>query len=861
MPTKISSIFVSLGAQIENFDKGFQKAEARLRNTAKGFTAVGARLTRSLTIPIGIAGGLAVKSAIDFESAFAGVRKTVDGTEDQLSDLREGILEMSRVMPASAVEISGVAEAAGQLGIATDDVLGFTETMIKLSEATDIAAKEGAAALARFAGVTGLASTEYDNLASSIVAVGNNARATEGEILDISTRLAGAANTAGLAQSEVVALAAAIRGAGIQTEAGGTAATKVILEMSKAALSGGKNLEVFASVAGKSADEFSRAFQDNAANALQEFLRGLRDLEKSEAEAAIEALGLDAIRTGAVLRGLSSTVDDLSRLMDISRKSFEEASAADREFEERLKTVAAQLKVVRNRLVAAGIAIGESLLPLVRDTINVVANLADKFGDLSPLTQKLTVGFAAFAAALGPALSLFGNFLRLAKGAAIALTALLSPAGLITAGVLAAATAFTILGTESARAAVPVGSLSEQVDFFARELADARSEAQQLARSIGAIDAGAFGVPESAARALEKQLQSLNAQIDRTRESFEKTQAAEILERAVKEAQAAGVAFEAAAGKIDELGRKLDLSRARLAAFTAARDELSRVVGAGNPQLQTTIDLIAQEKERLAGLEEQLRSQTEARLENNEAIQSTTEAMAAAAAAQEEFELKTLETFDLFESLTVRLQDTFGKFGEVMGSIVAIGLASIEDFTHGFGAAVGEAAVFGESFGKSMSKVFKNMAANIISSLVALAAQMLIFSLFSTALAKREALQKAAINAAEVFGDVYSSVVAALPFPINVILAPIIAGAAAAVMFIGATAFGEGGIVMGPTMGLVGEAGPEVIFPLDRLDQFMGDGRGGDIHLTLEIDGRQAARAVVPNMPGEIRRRIGSSTI
>ena len=37
----------------------------------------------------------------------------------------------------------------------------------------------------------------------------------------------------------------------------------------------------------------------------------------------------------------------------------------------------------------------------------------------------------------------------------------------------------------------------------------------------------------------------------------------------------------------------------------------------------------------------------------------------------------------------------------------------------------------------------------------------------------------------------------------------------------GVTAFAEGGIVTGPTQALIGEAGPEVVFPLDKLNRFI----------------------------------------
>ena len=53
-------------------------------------------------------------------------------------------------------------------------------------------------------------------------------------------------------------------------------------------------------------------------------------------------------------------------------------------------------------------------------------------------------------------------------------------------------------------------------------------------------------------------------------------------------------------------------------------------------------------------------------------------------------------------------------------------------------------------------------------------------------------------------------------------------------------AFAEGGIVTGPTNALIGEAGPEVIFPLDKLNQFMGQGSTGqsvNVHVTGQLKG------------------------
>ena len=106
-----------------------------------------------------------VAASVEFGSAITGVFKTVDGTDAQLSAISDGIRQMATEIPATTTEISAVAESAGQLGIATDDVLSFTRTMIDLGNSTNLTADEAASAFAKFANITGTASEDYGRLA------------------------------------------------------------------------------------------------------------------------------------------------------------------------------------------------------------------------------------------------------------------------------------------------------------------------------------------------------------------------------------------------------------------------------------------------------------------------------------------------------------------------------------------------------------------------------------------------------------------------------------------------------------------------------------------------------------------------
>lgn len=181
---------------------------------------VGKSMSLKVTAPIVAAGAAATKTAIDWESAFAGVRKTVDGTEEDFQKLSSGIREMSKELPSSASDIAKVAESAGQLGIQTDNILGFTRTIIDLGNSTNLVGEQGASSLAKFANITKMSQKDFDRLGSTIVALGNNSATTEADIVEMAMRLAGAGTQVGMTEAQILSLSAALSSVGIEAEVG-----------------------------------------------------------------------------------------------------------------------------------------------------------------------------------------------------------------------------------------------------------------------------------------------------------------------------------------------------------------------------------------------------------------------------------------------------------------------------------------------------------------------------------------------------------------------------------------------------------------------------------------------------------------
>ena len=441
------------------------KVENNMKKWGKTIESIGNQLTTKLTLPILGLGAAATKASIDFESAFAGVEKTVDGTELQMASLKQGIRDMAKEIPASTTEISAVAEAAGQLGVKTDDILDFTRVMIDLGNSTNLSAEEAASSLAKLANIVGMPAQHYERLGSTIVALGNNFATTEKDIVEMSTRLAATGDLAGLGTHQILSLATAMSSVGIEAEAGGSAMSKLLKKIQVATEVGGDDLEQFAKVAGVSAEEFTREFGNDAVQALTMFLKGLNDTERNgkSAIAILDEMDMNEVRLSNTILSLAGSGDLLTNAVELGNKAWEENNALATEAEKRYATTKSQIQILKNKLSDLGITIGDIILPYVVKAVDFLGQLADKFSKLSPNIQKTIVKIAGITAAIGPALSILGKLMGVggkifgglskltgiiskvsagAKGLSGIIGALASPIGIVVAAIAALVAAF-----------------------------------------------------------------------------------------------------------------------------------------------------------------------------------------------------------------------------------------------------------------------------------------------------------------------------------------------------------------------------------------------------------------------------------
>lgn len=403
------------------------------------------------------------QASMDFESAMTGVAKTTDLTDDELSAMSDAIKEMSTEIPATTEELAAIAESAGQLGIHKESLLDFTEIMAMLGTSTNMTADEAATSLSRLANITGMSQEDFDRLGATIVDLGNNLATTEKEIVDMSMRIAGAGAQVGMTEAEIMSFSGALSSVGIEAEAGGSAFSTLISNMSLAVQQGGDGLEQFADVAGMSASEFAAAFEEDAAGAIIQFIQGLGNMESEgrSAIAVLDDMGLSDIRMRDALLRAAGASDVFTNALQIGSNAWDENTALVNEATKRYATTQSQLTMMQNAYKNLKVAIGDAYTPALQKAYSVgtqVLNAVSQFIKQNPALVNAITAFVGVLGLVVAALAAYTVGAKVAAAASAMLTAAIPGVNIImgvAAAVAGVTAAIAALATAAANDAVP----------------------------------------------------------------------------------------------------------------------------------------------------------------------------------------------------------------------------------------------------------------------------------------------------------------------------------------------------------------------------------------------------------------------
>jgi TP901 family phage tail tape measure protein len=532
----------------DTFSSGLKKVQDNTSKTAQTLNTV---LNVAMLATAGAITG-SILAAAKFEESFAGVAKTVDGVRDstgKLTDagqkLQDGLRSLAIESGTSVNELNRIAEIGGQLGIANSDLLGFTKTVSMLGVTTDMSVEEASESMARFVNVTrgvapaGMSAAEQiSRIGSAVNTLGAASAAGEGEIMNFAGRLAGAGAQAGITQQQILAISASLASTGMNAELGGTAFSKLVMDMSLAVAKGGAKLEELANVAGKASAagtmtgaEFKRAFEKDAAGTIITFLEGLKASGK-DSMVALDKLGYTGAGLSQTLLKGAGSVDLFKKALDDSATSYSENSSLAAEFAVRSATTTAQfnrLKVIVNDLA---ITLGSQFLPAINKTLTII--------------NEHPAALKAVAISVGSIVALTGGIQFFKKA------------------------------WETGKATVDV--LKEAFDGLKDKLSPVNEALGKSGASLGSLAIGVGAVVAVYAifsAALERQYQAMLAEIDATSDNVDSVEALGKKLESTKEGTAAYTeTTEALRKKLEESGINVDQYGMSLAGIARAFREI-----------------------------------------------------------------------------------------------------------------------------------------------------------------------------------------------------------------------------------------------------------------------------------------------
>ncbi len=539
--------------EVEGVGKGFKDSEEKAtgfrKKTTDAVTQVAQTMQsmriQELVSAITDAFAECAAASIEFESAMTGVFKTINGTDEQLRIIEQGIRDMATELPSSASEIAAVAEAAGQLGVTTEGILDFTETMINLGEATNLTADEAASSLAKFANVTGMLEADYSRLGSVVVALGNTMATTEADIVAMGTRIASAGEQVGLTEDQIMGMAAALSSVGLEAEAGGTAISKLMVDMKASASMADETaemlsktgmsvrelelladtsatefkalanelgytstelknlvkqrgqLEKFAEIAGMTADQFVDAFGKDAAKTMATFFEGLGN-GSEDAITILNELGINEVRLRDTMLRLTSASDLFAQAQKTAASAWEDNIALAEEASKRYETTESKIAMLGNAFNDLKISVGD----VFSDIIN---NAVEWLTDITLAASEFVQEHPGFVKALGLLAGAIAG-VGVAAAGAMAITALVSALSGMGAVIGIVSAAGAVIG--GLVAAVAGTSFDSEVESV-RKLTSALRDAKEGFAEADEVFETTMQDVESTSRVAEKYIERL----------------------------------------------------------------------------------------------------------------------------------------------------------------------------------------------------------------------------------------------------------------------------------------------------------------------------------------------------------------
>lgn len=434
---------------------------------ALGITAIGGALVGS------------AQAAAAWETSMTGVAKTTGLAGPELQKLSQDLLQMSTTVPLAASELASIAAAGGSLGIAGDQLAGFTEVAAQMGVGFEMSADQAATAGAKILNAFGkeMSVDNLRSLGSVVNTMGDSFAATEPQVLEFLNRASFLNATMGQSIPQVAALGTTLISTGLEAEVAATG-IKSMLNMLTSETSKTGGMDNWAKLMGTSVDELKQKVATDLNSTLIETANKIAAIEDpvERFQAAVTAAGSEG---APALLKLAGQQDNYTKALGLTNSEWEKASSLQKTFDAQAGTVNSQWQMFMNTLTMAGTEFGTVLLPALASALGFMTDLA-KIG--------MKVG-EVVADAFAPVADAFGSIETGPSGIGMAWDAMKDWAGIGTAHAeemakeIAESDKLQKAGAEGLQAGIDAGVLKDPAKNAANEFSKEFVEAFKTAQA------------------------------------------------------------------------------------------------------------------------------------------------------------------------------------------------------------------------------------------------------------------------------------------------------------------------------------------------------------------------------------------
>jgi phage-related protein len=470
---RIAEAFVDIKPDLKGFESTLSKGVGdAVQKTGTAISKTGSTLTKSVTLPIAGAFGVALARTNDVEKSMREV-VTLTGEVGAVADatfaeFRSGVTALSSELGVSQSVLTGGLYQALSAGVPRENVFEFMRVATKASIAGTTDAETAVDGLTTIINAFGLQSTDAQRVADAMFTAVKGGKTTFDELSNAMFQAAPIAASVGLEFEEVLGAVAALTGQGTPTSVAMTQIRATLSELSK---EGTKVSDVFKDAAGvgfrdfiaqggtmqealgilsdvagpavsgafadlnNDASDLAKTFQSRAGVSFRDFV--------NEGGSVADALALIEDQTGP----MSATLADLFGSVEAGGAALALTGTASEKFTQEMEAQAnatgaagaafAEIDKARafERLKTSldnlSVAAGEILIPAITSLIEIVSPWIAAFGNLDDGTKKIIIGVLGVAAVLGPILIVIGKVVIIVGKLAGAVAFFASPVGLV----------------------------------------------------------------------------------------------------------------------------------------------------------------------------------------------------------------------------------------------------------------------------------------------------------------------------------------------------------------------------------------------------------------------------------------------